>query len=385
MQEITEKIKNNAMASYWMIVANITFLFSKDPNINNDFVKNHTKTAILIHLWILINSIVFVFYWLWIKYNIAYYHLSDVIAIFIYLVLFALLWIWVYKAYKGETFKISETMNLKKDFKILDISNNWVFSEKDKLTIILSLVPFVWLIIFPKYQKNKLIINNIKINLIVTTILLSLYIFWNTNLSNILFLAYIIFIVFYWIYIFSKNEVININLSFFPTWKELNLWLLSLKKYFANYFKNKDFKDFKDIYKDVELEKEQKYKIELKKLFNKKDFKLNKYIIYIPLLNFITLFDLNSKKQKHILNWVLISITLIILFVLWYFNILSYKLILFLLIPLFLGIWYLSAWIINYEIPVLYSIINFGTSFKKLFKKTKQIKNKETHLNLKVK
>jgi hypothetical protein len=50
MQEITEKIRNNAMISYAFFILNITFLFSKNKDLNNDFVKSHTKTAILIHI-----------------------------------------------------------------------------------------------------------------------------------------------------------------------------------------------------------------------------------------------------------------------------------------------------------------------------------------------
>jgi hypothetical protein len=62
MQEITEKIRNNAMIAYSFILLNITFLFLKNPNINNDFVKSHTKTAILIHIGFLINTIIFAIY-----------------------------------------------------------------------------------------------------------------------------------------------------------------------------------------------------------------------------------------------------------------------------------------------------------------------------------
>jgi len=50
-EHIKDKIKNNAIIAYLFIFVNITFLFNKNNALlNNDFVKNHTKTAILIHL-----------------------------------------------------------------------------------------------------------------------------------------------------------------------------------------------------------------------------------------------------------------------------------------------------------------------------------------------
>jgi len=61
-EKLTEKIKNNAIISYLFIFINIMFLFSKNKDLNNDFVKNHTKTAIFIHIGFLINTIIFAYY-----------------------------------------------------------------------------------------------------------------------------------------------------------------------------------------------------------------------------------------------------------------------------------------------------------------------------------
>jgi hypothetical protein len=50
-ENIEDKIKNNAIIAYLFILVNITFLFNKSNRLlDNSFVKNHTKTAILIHL-----------------------------------------------------------------------------------------------------------------------------------------------------------------------------------------------------------------------------------------------------------------------------------------------------------------------------------------------
>jgi len=52
------------------------------------------------------------------------------------------------------------------------------------------------------------------------------------------------------------------------------------------------------------LDKKNKFKNERieKELKTKSNFKLNENIIYLPIINFITLFNLNTKQKKHIIN-----------------------------------------------------------------------------------
>jgi hypothetical protein len=48
---ISEKVKGNAISAYLMVFISGLFLLNKtEPNINNSFVKSHTKSAMLIHL-----------------------------------------------------------------------------------------------------------------------------------------------------------------------------------------------------------------------------------------------------------------------------------------------------------------------------------------------
>ena len=390
MENITEKVKNNAIASYLLIFVNILFLFNKNKiNINNDFVKNHTKTAILIHLWFLINTIIFVNYWLWFHQEIMWYNISDIIAITIYLILFSLLIIWAYKAYNKEVFKIWETIDLKKDGKLLDITDNWKFSEKDKLTILLSLIPFVGFSLYPEYQKNKLIENNTKLNLIITFIISILYILWNPNLASLLLLIYVIFIVFSWINLFIQNKVTNINLEKIPTPTDKLNYLKALKKYLWNYFWNKkEFPSFSVILKNTKTEEMKVNNSEEKKLNAKNNFKLNNIFIYIPIINLISLFNTNVKQQKHIINWIIISMFFIIILILNHFIWFDNKYLLLLLFPICFWYWYLKAWVMDYEIPFLYIIfILFNwikNKIKSIFIKVKKIKNTNTVVNLKV-
>jgi len=389
MQEITQKIKNNAIISYLFILINITFLFSKNPDLNNDFVKNHTKSALFIHLGFLINTIVFAYFGLGFTTQIVWYNISDAIAIIIYLILFFIMIFGIYKAYKYETFTISENLDFKKNKKIFDISENWKITEKDKLTIILSLIPFIWYIIYPKYRKNILIENNTKLNFVSIFIILALFIFGNPNLSTVLLLIYIIFIVFSAINLFIQDKIINFNLSFIPNYLDLKNYLKTLKKYLWKYFKNsKEFEEFNKILEKIKQENIlENIKIE-KELQEKNTFKLSAKLLYIPIVNLISLFNLDVKEQKHIINWILISLASILIIVLdilyWSFN--NYLLLL--LFPIFFWIWYLQANIMNYEIPFLYELFNIflwiKDKIKSIFIKTKKIKNTVKEVNLKV-
>ncbi len=383
-----QKIKNNAIIAYLFIFANILFLFSKNNVfLNNDFVKSHTKTAILIHAWFLVNTVVFAYFWLGLSGKFIGYSLSDIIAIVIYLPLFTLMVIWIYKAYNNEIFKLWETIKYnQKSKKLLDITLDGGFSEKDKITIILSKIPFIWFLIYPKYKQNKLIWNNTKINLYTTILIISLYIFWNPNLANLLLLFYIIFIVFISINLFIKNEVINISANKIPNVYEILIYVKTFKVYIWNYFSSKkDFLEFEELLKQIQAKENKAQELENKKLDKLKQFKLPKYIIYTPILNLICLFDINSKQKFHIINWVMISIIFIVLAS---FYSIDNKYQLFIFIPLVFAIWNLNAKIMNYKIPFLYDIYEFFIWIKnyllEIIDKIKKIKNTKKEVKLKV-
>jgi uncharacterized membrane protein len=387
-KNIDLKIKNNAIIAYLFIFVNIFFLLSKsNPLLNNSFVKSHTKTAIIIHIWFLINTLVFAYFWIGLYWELMWYSISDIIAISIYLVLFIIMIIWMYKAYNNELFKIWETVSYKNNEKLLDITLDWNFNEKDKVTIIMSKVPFIWFFIYPKYKKNKLIWNNTRLNLYITLLLLLLYIFWNPNLANLLLLLYIIFIVFSAINLFIKNEVINISVAKLPSWDDILNYMEVLRIYMWNYFSTKkEFPKFEDILKQIPLKRGEKSKAETLALNKLNDFKLWKYLIYIPVLNIICLFNLNSKQKVHIINWILISIAFLVLAIIYS---IENKYQLLLLIPLVFALWNLNSWVLNYKIPFLYNIFEILISVKNflsnILNKVKVIKNTEKEINLKVK
>jgi hypothetical protein len=58
---LNPKVKANAVSAYLLVFVSFLFLFNKtNKYINNDFVKNHTKTAFFLHLMLLFTYIIFI-------------------------------------------------------------------------------------------------------------------------------------------------------------------------------------------------------------------------------------------------------------------------------------------------------------------------------------
>ena len=387
-QELDQKkIQANAVSSYLLLFISSAFLLNKeDPYLNNSFVRSHTKAAWLIHLWLLVTAIVFLFYWTWINFSILGYSIDQLIAISLFFILSSLLALGILKAHNWKEFNIWDSLELYKNKWIFDLNNDWKISEKEKLSLILSKIPFVWYFIYAKQKDNEIIENNTKLNLIFTTIYLLLFIFWNPNLANLLLLVYIIFIVFTAINLFTQDKVINIKLNEVPFPREKLDYLKALKIYLWNYFSGKkDFIEFSEILKKVKEEQKQKEIDFNESIKDLKDFKLPKFIIYIPILNFISLFNYNTKQKNHIINGILLSILFIIIgLTKWFFS--YYQLLL--LLPLSFWLAQLYAWNNYYKIPFLYDFYELFTFTKSKTKQAvetlKEKQKEEKILNLKV-
>ena len=387
-QELDQKkIQANAVSSYLLLFISSAFLLNKeDPYINNHFVKSHTKAAGLIHLWLLVTAIVFLFYWTWINFSILGYSIDQLIAISLFFILSSLLALGILKAHNWKEFNIWDSLELYKNKWIFDLNNDWKISEKEKLSLILSKIPFVWYFIYTKQKDNEIIENNTKLNLIFTTIYLLLFIFWNPNLANLLLLVYIIFIVFTAINLFAQDKVINIKLNEVPFPREKLNYLKALKIYLWNYFSGKkDFIEFSEILKKVKEEEKQKQEEFNNSISKLGDFKLPKFIIYTPVLNFISLFNYNTKQKNHIINGILLSTIFIILWITkGIFN--YYQLLL--LLPLSFWLAQLYNWNDYYKIPFLYDFYELFTFTKSKTKQAvetlKEKQKEEKTLNLKV-
>jgi hypothetical protein len=381
-EKLSEKVIWNAISAYLMIFISGLFLFNKtNKNIDNDFVKWHTKSAMLIHLWFLITYIVFISNSLFSGISFMWFWLNNIITDIIFISLLWLLILWIYKAKNGLEFSISKNINISKKEAILDIDWDWEITEKEKFTILLSFVPFIGFINFAKYREHKTIIEATRLNIITSLIITLLYIFSYWNLANLLTLAYIILITFIWINLFTRNELLQIKLpkAFSP--ENSYLWLISSIEYLKNYFKDWDFKEFNTLIK-ANSEKLNKQELADETLLKtKKDLKLPKFLIYIPFINLIFLFFKNTKYNFHIINGIII--TLIITWLIWlsYITNINYNFFLLILFPTLFWIWYTKDRL-AYRMPIIFDIyILFSKIFSFLKFWTKQIKEKRNEVN----
>ena len=385
MQEkIEQKSINNAISAYLMIIASWLFLLNKDnKHINNDFVKKHTKSAIILHILFIAIYIIFIFNWLFNNIEIFSYWLNIIIADISFIWLFVIMIAWIFKASKWESFNIWSFIKASKSIS-LD-TNQSKLAEKDKLTLVSSYIPFVWYIIWSKYD-NKQIKDILTFNLFISLVITITYILWYWNLSTVLLLIYIIYWVFVWVNLFSRDELTSISLPDIFSPNSKLILQKNIVKYIKHYIKW-DFKEFNKIVEQSKIEKENTDKIESEEINNLASIKIPEILIYIPYINLFTIFLKENNNKLHITNWLtitFISFLMIISDIFWY---LPTKSLLLLLFPICFGLWNLS--IKYYKMPFIYEISLFFKNFKKIFIKSKKSlkeKSKEVNeTNLKVK
>lgn len=384
-ENINQKIIINAVSAYFMVFISWMLLLNKTNSyINNDFVKNHTKASIIIHLMITLNTIIFLFYKLFWNIIFLWFSLNIIIANIIFLLIWILFINGIYNAISSREFNIWNFIQ-KTKWISLDINNDKNFDEKDKLNVLLSHIPFVWFIVWAKIN-NKKVENIIKLNLLISVIICLIYIFWYDNITSIFILFYIIFIVFSWVDLYSRDELISIELPYYflPKWKIILQKVIF--KYFLNYFKW-DFKNFEELKIEQFNKFEEFKKQDLKKLEESPELKLNKNMIYIPILNFIFLFQNENKYSIHIRNGIVISIIMIIILLLIFTSIISSRWIILLAFPICFWLWKINE--LTYRMPYIYEIYRFYKYISNIFVKSKkqiqEKKNEVIEVNLKVK
>ena len=212
-------------------------------------------------------------------------------------------------------------------------------------------------------------------------IIISLYIFGNTNLSNLLMLVYTIHIVFIWINIFIKTEIININLEKIPTLEELIIIIKSLKIYLINYFKDKEFLSLNKIIETEKKKYKTKQENEEERLRLLKSKKIPEFLIYTPIINLIFLFIKKTKYKYHFINWIMLTFILVFCLVLKFYGYLNSDIYLLIIIPICFGIWY-SYHYFSYKMPFVYQIYKYLLYFKNLIIfKGKKINKKRKEIN----
>lgn len=369
---LNKKTINNAVAAYLLIFLSSWFLLNKtNPYINNDFVRWHTKTAAILHLMLLFIFIVFI--WL-----INWYYIRTYVSSTLFLWVFWLMLYGIYKANRWEEYKFIDIVKMSKAEKVADLHKHIESDEKNKFSFFLSYIPFLsyanYNLLDSNSTYNKVFKNNIYINCIVSLIISVIYIGWNPNLALFILLFYIILLVFITVILVAQENFIFVYIKHFEKLEYVELYLKTYLEYFKNYTKNK-FTPIWELTKtnyNQELATSNKNEAYLNTLI---DSRLTNKLIYIPIVNLIYLFSLDTKYRFHIINWLsltIITITIILI------NLGLDSTLFLLLYPVCFGIWHLK-WPLAYKQTFTFHIFNslilIANKISSIKKKVKETKN----------
>lgn len=346
------RTKNNALSAYMLVWVCATFLFVKNNEyIDNDFVKSHTKTALLLQLFLVATWFLFLHLSILSGFVFLNYGLNEIISIIFFLFTFAFMLYWMYKASKWEYFTIKDFGSMTKTENLVEVAENVEMNEKEKMTLILAHIPFIGFLVYWKYYnyRNKLLDNIIKLNAYSSFAIILIYILGYSNIASVFVLFYILFVVFSSIQIVMKWNILNLNLKYLKDTMSYFVLFKSFFIYLKRYFT--DFQKFSVIELETRLKEEQRAKDNIAILSSKNDTKIPSFLIYIPVLNIIFCFIKNSKYINHIKNGLAITSLFILILLLNYFYLVSLNWLLLLLFPIFFGIAYLNR--LDYRLAFL--------------------------------
>lgn len=372
LSDISSTIRGNAFSAYLMILVCIFLLFNtENKNINHPFVKAHVKAAFSLHIGFFVTYFIFISQQLFAEYSFWGISVADIIAKSILFFFLGLLVIWMYRALKWNSFHIIDTIYKQKSWNLLDINRDNSVDEKDKLGVIISYIPFIWLIHLWKYIDSPIINHATRINIFFST-LASL--FWYFNFSSVFYLLllwYSIFVVFIGINLFIRNELIELQIPKVLSFSDSESFFIILCKYIKNYFSNNDFITFNKLSEQYNKAKQEQQIVQNKEILNLPTNNLAKFLIYIPFINIIFLFIKDEKYKYHIRNALILNMILLIAILFDIFGSTSSWIYVFFIFPILFGIGQLKN-NIAYKMPYVYWITKIFIKIKSIFIKTNQ-------------
>lgn len=381
--DLHKKIIGNAVVSYFLVFVSLTFLWSKQPYLNDPFVKSHVKVAFILHL--LLIGVIYIMSFSFLDSIVFFdYSLNTIITIILLLIIFAGIFFWAYKAHLGKTITLWEmlkTWNSKRA--LLQESSTKEITEEQRSILIFAHIPFIGYIFAARHPEFKHMKDISLLNMTVSTFSILLAWFGSISLASILMLLYTIWSVYQSIRLILADDFHSLNTEVIPTPKEKIILQKSIFSYLWNSLSKKTFTPLKKLVVEHTQRRNKKEQEIIKSLQWKKDFPLPKILAYIPMVNFIWIFFLKSQAQIHIKNGMILSliIILIMLFV-------SYDsiFILLALIPLCYGIGNLDKTV--YLMPYIYDIAAWIWSlFNSIFrigKKTHELHKTEKKVSIKI-
>lgn len=354
MEELSAKIRWNAMIAYFMVFVSIFFLISKDKNVSHHFVKSHVKSAFVLHL--LFALILFVMsYDFWSTLRILDYSLNSIITALAMLFIFMWILYGMYMAQHGKRVTLGEIFwRIWIPKNIMPSHASEHISEESYPILILSHVPFIWYMLYGQHKNIPHIRDIVMLNFIVTLLSCFFFIIWYFSLASLLMLGYIIYSVAACISLVMNGVISSRNLDIVPGAEKIFLMQKSVFIYIWNTLRNKKHQKFSEIieYKIQERKDQERKDQEEIKIFPHS--KLPASIFYIPFINIIWIFSSATRGKFHLRNGLVLTLVTTFLIILLWKHI---SLLIFVLFPVFFGIWYTQR--DAYRIPYMYDIYSF--------------------------
>ncbi len=255
MEQINQKVIWNAVSAYFLVLVSLTFLFSKKPYLDHDFVKSHVKSAFVLHalLWIIWFVMSYGFFG-WI--TVLTYSVNTIITALLMLIVFSWILFGMYKAHKWETVTLWEMFHhASSGKKYITKNKSENIQESEAIIMILSHIPFIGYIVWTRNKDVPHMRDVLQLNFIVTLLATCMLIFGYLTLANIIMLAYIIWSVAQWISLITQWTIVSFGLEVFPTVEEKYILQKTTIRYVLNTLNKKVFVPFTHIKEQKTLQR----------------------------------------------------------------------------------------------------------------------------------
>lgn len=354
MEELNKKVIWNAISAYFLVFVSIFFLFSKQKYVNHPFVKNHVKSAFILHIMLLLMLYIMSYSFLD-SVQIFNYSLNTLITITLSLGIFWAMLYGVLEAHRGKTTSLWEIIHTAWiSHKMIQSTNTEKMKEEENFLLILAHVPFFGYIIYPRHKNLEHIRDISQLNLFATVVSILLLTAGYSSLGSIVMLLYIIWSVLQSLMLVFQSELITLNLSKFPVAEEKYILQIATIKYVGNTLKKEAFIPFQKIKDILTTQRRNREKSDIEVLKKLKKSSLPSFLYYIPIVNLIWIFFTKTYDRFHIKNGITITLIFTILCILFWWD---SPVLLFVLFPVCYGIGYIERK--AYRMPYIYDMYSF--------------------------
>jgi hypothetical protein len=306
MPDISTRI--NALIAY-LFLGPLLLLAKNWTPLAEPYVRWHAKRASLI---ILMGIVSFIGYryikWL-IGLSILGFSLEVIILTILVSCTLTALMVWAYRAFNWVTADESTWKSFHMPDNTMDVGT---YSEEDKIRIIASFIPFVWILVANKYRTEEIIIWR-KVGTLFLILILTNLIFLEgttTTLALVITLTYIGLIVTTAVYLFGFSRFLSFSFySMIPTFYEFDAHIkaacITLFSFFRIAFGWEKRSNYSEQY-SIYLERNQRIIVPTIEYF------APNWIFAIPGINLITIPSLWQLKYQEytplILQWIFLSL-----------------------------------------------------------------------------